>query len=132
MVRLARFERATTCLEGRCSIQLSYRRNLAETSFRFRWAQVSVGALKCAEISFCLDRRCPSDPGRMTPMKLNMRRLSLGFRAPRVVAKFGLARLVETRHGAVEVRGGTADELVAAKEWISLFMHEATLRGSRG
>jgi hypothetical protein len=27
MVRLARIERATTCLEGRCSIQLSYRRN---------------------------------------------------------------------------------------------------------
>ena len=25
MVRLARFERATLCLEGRCSIQLSYR-----------------------------------------------------------------------------------------------------------
>ena len=26
MARLARFERATLCLEGRCSIQLSYRR----------------------------------------------------------------------------------------------------------
>ena len=68
----------------------------------------------------------------MTPMKYNMRRLSLGFRAPRVVARFGLARLVETRYGAVEVRGGTTEELVAAKEWISLFMHEATLRGLRG
>jgi hypothetical protein len=28
MVRLARFERTTACLEGRCSIQLSYRRSL--------------------------------------------------------------------------------------------------------
>jgi hypothetical protein len=27
MVRLARFERTTACLEGRCSIQLSYRRS---------------------------------------------------------------------------------------------------------
>ena len=27
MVRLAGFEPATTCLEGRCSIQLSYRRS---------------------------------------------------------------------------------------------------------
>ena len=27
MARSARFERATVCLEGRCSIQLSYERN---------------------------------------------------------------------------------------------------------
>ena len=32
MVRPARFERATTCLEGRCSIQLSYGRNLKPTA----------------------------------------------------------------------------------------------------
>ena len=31
MVRLARFERTTACLEGRCSIQLSYRRTLINT-----------------------------------------------------------------------------------------------------
>lgn len=31
MVRLARFERTTACLEGRCSIQLSYRRTLLNT-----------------------------------------------------------------------------------------------------
>ena len=31
-------------LEGRCPIQLSYRRNPAETSFRLGWAQVPVAA----------------------------------------------------------------------------------------
>ena len=66
----------------------------------------------------------------MAGMKSNIRRLALGFRTPRLVARFGPARLVETRHGVVEVRGGTAEEVVAAKEWISLFMHEATLRAS--
>ena len=66
----------------------------------------------------------------MTPMKSNMRWLSVGIRAPRVVAKFGPARLVETRRGAVEVRGGTAADVASAKEWISLFMHEATLRAT--
>ena len=34
MVRLARFERTTACLEGRCSIQLSYRRNLINLNGR--------------------------------------------------------------------------------------------------
>jgi hypothetical protein len=32
VVRLARIERATTGLEGRCSIQLSYRRSRSEVS----------------------------------------------------------------------------------------------------
>lgn len=63
-------------------------------------------------------------------MKLNMRRFVVGFRAPRVVARFGPARLVETRQGAIEIRGGTSEDVVVAKEWISLFMHEATLRTS--
>ncbi|MBC8003591.1 MAG: hypothetical protein H7X97_13480 [Opitutaceae bacterium] len=65
-------------------------------------------------------------------MKLNMRRFVVGFRAPRVVARFGPVRLVETRRGAFEVQGGAASDVVQAKEWISLFMHEATLRASPG
>jgi hypothetical protein len=39
MARPARFERATTCLEGRCSIQLSYGRSL-----KFRYLRVIFSA----------------------------------------------------------------------------------------
>ena len=39
MARSARFERATTCLEGRCSIQLSYGRNPVEAIHRENAAQ---------------------------------------------------------------------------------------------
>jgi hypothetical protein len=35
-VRPARFERATLCLEGRCSIQLSYGRNLSDKNYYAR------------------------------------------------------------------------------------------------
>ena len=63
-------------------------------------------------------------------MKLIILKYLLISRAPRLVARFGQARLVETRHGMVEVRGGTPADVVTAKEWISLFMHEAILRAS--
>jgi uncharacterized protein len=39
VVRLARFERTTACLEGRCSIQLSYRRDRGNISRRRARAQ---------------------------------------------------------------------------------------------
>ncbi len=46
----------------------------------------------------------------------------------RVIASFGEARLMKRADGRLELRGGTADDQTAAKEWISLFMHEAVLR----
>ena len=45
----------------------------------------------------------------------------------RLVAWFGPARLVRRPDGRLQVKGGTADDVQRAKEWISLFMHEATL-----
>ncbi len=43
------------------------------------------------------------------------------------IAFFGQARLVKTASGGYELRGGTTDDHSAAREWISLFMHDAVL-----
>lgn len=49
----------------------------------------------------------------------------------RTVTTFGAAKLVWLRDGSTELRGGRAEERTAAKEWISLFMHEAVPRFTR-
>ena len=46
----------------------------------------------------------------------------------RVITTFGQARLVFISDGSVELRGGHAADQTTAKEWISLFMHEAVPR----
>lgn len=43
----------------------------------------------------------------------------------RLIATFGRARLVVANRGQLELRGGSLGDQVAAREWISLFMHEA-------
>jgi hypothetical protein len=46
-----------------------------------------------------------------------------------LVASFGDARLVRQLDGGkMELKGGTPEDRTAAKEWISLFMHEAVPR----
>ena len=45
-----------------------------------------------------------------------------------VLAVFGEARLVKLICGRLELRGGSAADQVAAKEWISLFKHDAVPR----
>jgi hypothetical protein len=49
-------------------------------------------------------------------------------RSERLIATFGKARLVGLADGSLELRGGQAQDQTAAKEWISLFMHEAVPR----
>ena len=44
-----------------------------------------------------------------------------------IVAYFGQARLVKRLDCKFELRGGSHEDHCAAKEWISLFMHEAVL-----
>jgi hypothetical protein len=46
---------------------------------------------------------------------------------PRVVASFGQASLVRIAGANYELRGAVPDDLTAAKEWVSLFLHEAVL-----
>jgi len=43
------------------------------------------------------------------------------------LAQFGEARLVKKLTGKIELIGGSADDRTAAKEWVSLFLHEAAV-----
>jgi hypothetical protein len=45
-----------------------------------------------------------------------------------LIACFGEARLLNRADGRVELRGGSEADRTEAKEWVSLFMHEAVLR----
>jgi hypothetical protein len=51
-----------------------------------------------------------------------------GAKSGQIITTFGRAKLVSLRNGSVELRGAEAEERTAAKEWISLFMHEAVPR----
>ena len=43
------------------------------------------------------------------------------------LANFGAARLVKRLTGRIELLGGSPDDRAAAREWCSLFLHEAIL-----
>ena len=45
-----------------------------------------------------------------------------------LVARFGRAKLLSRADGRVELRGGTDADRTEAREWISLFMHDAVPR----
>jgi len=47
-----------------------------------------------------------------------------------VIAYFGQAKLVKRLDSKFELRGGSREDRTAAKEWISLFMHEVVLVGA--
>jgi len=42
-----------------------------------------------------------------------------------VLMTFGSAQLLMDQKGRMEMRGGSRTDEIAAREWISLFMHEA-------
>ncbi len=48
------------------------------------------------------------------------------------IAQFGQARLVKRADGRYELRGGTPDDHAEAREWASLFLHEAYFRMPAG
>ncbi len=45
----------------------------------------------------------------------------------RVIAYFGRARLLQKFDGRFEVVGGTVSDHTDAKQWVSLFLHEAAV-----
>jgi hypothetical protein len=51
-----------------------------------------------------------------------------GAKRERLITTFGRAKLVHLTETSITLRGGLAQDQTAAKEWISLFMHEAVLR----
>lgn len=46
-------------------------------------------------------------------------------RAERRLARFGTAELVKRFDGEIELRGGNREERQDARDWLSLFLHEA-------
>ena len=44
-----------------------------------------------------------------------------------VIATWGEAKLVKHRDGKLELRGGSKEEVGEAREWLSLFWHEAVV-----
>ncbi len=44
------------------------------------------------------------------------------------IAQFGQARLVRTLDCKFELRGGSKEDRLEAREWVSLFLHEAVVR----
>jgi hypothetical protein len=45
-----------------------------------------------------------------------------------VIASFGRAQLVKYLDGKYELRGGSKEDRLAAKEWISMFCHNVVVR----
>jgi len=45
-----------------------------------------------------------------------------------VIAFFGKAKLVKTMDFKYELRGGSHDDRISAREWISLFFHDAAVK----
>jgi hypothetical protein len=49
-----------------------------------------------------------------------------------LVASWGEARLIKYLDGKLVLKGGSREDRIAAREWISLFWHEAVVRESPG
>jgi hypothetical protein len=74
-----------------------------------------------------------SHPGAQTrAMKTLVNGLGARYPTTNLIASFGKARLVARPDGRAELRGGSDAERTEAKEWISLFMHDAILRVTPG
>ena len=49
-----------------------------------------------------------------------------------VVASWGEAQLIKYLNGRSELRGGSKEDRAEAREWMSLFWHEAVVGDNRG
>jgi hypothetical protein len=56
-----------------------------------------------------------------------MKLRNLFFNQVNVIAQFGNAQLIKTPDGKWELRGGSTSDHIEAKEWISMFLHEAVV-----
>jgi hypothetical protein len=46
-------------------------------------------------------------------------------RGHEVIARFGQAALIKQPNGTWQLKGGSKEDWLSAREWISLFLHEA-------
>jgi len=67
-----------------------------------------------------------SDHLRQTARLKLIRRPWFKATSNKTLANFGKARLIQKPAGKIELIGGTTADRIAAKEWGSLFLHEAT------
>ncbi len=49
-------------------------------------------------------------------------------RGHQVIARFGNAALIKQANGTWQLKGGSEEDWLSAREWISLFLHEAVLQ----
>ena len=75
---------------------------------------------------FGLDSFCPTSMFSLRAMKLKQLVESICLQT-KTVARFGKARLIKNSSGRFHLIGGTTEDRLAAKEWASLFLHEAVL-----
>jgi hypothetical protein len=78
------------------------------------------------KLIFQLDSICPSGPVTITVMKLKFLDQTQR-RGQELIARFGHASLVKLSDGQWRLQGGTEEDRHTAREWISLFMHEAVV-----
>jgi hypothetical protein len=45
-----------------------------------------------------------------------------------IIARFGQAALVKNKEGHFALRGGSKSDHIEARDWASMFLHEAVLR----
>ena len=67
-----------------------------------------------------------SDPASH-PTGMKIKFFSRRAEKAKVVVIFGRAQLIKHRDGRMELRGGSRGERLEAREWISIFMHEAVV-----
>ena len=78
-------------------------------------------------------RRAATQPATGNPGRLNLAHTMkpnalarLVWDRGKLVASFGAARLIRHRDGRWDLSGGSPTDHAAAREWCSLFQHEAT------
>jgi hypothetical protein len=71
-----------------------------------------------------LDGICPRGLFKIGGMKLKHREETQA-RGREVIARFGQAALIKQTNGTWQLQGGSEEDRLSAREWISLFMHEA-------
>jgi hypothetical protein len=79
------------------------------------------------ENKIALDSLCPTGSYKITVMKLKTHDETRA-RGQEVIARFGQADLIKQHDGTWQLQGGTEEDRLSAREWISLFMHEAVLQ----
>jgi hypothetical protein len=57
-------------------------------------------------------------------MKIAQPMTLFGHAEFKTIAIFGRARLVKTPNGKYQLQGGSRNDRIEAREWVSLFMHE--------